>query len=84
MPRVAVIKMRLLHSSLWQMTEFIVDDEIPPYAILSHTWGENEVTFQKWQTLSHTDVQRMTGWKKIEYCRKQAVADGYEWVWADT
>jgi len=76
--------MRLLHSTLWEMTEFFVDDEIPPYAILSHTWGADEVTFSKWQTLSSTEVQRMKGWKKIEYCRAQAVADGHDWVWVDT
>lgn len=28
------------------MKEFISDDELPSYAILSHRWGDEEVTFK--------------------------------------
>lgn len=38
--------MRLLqynNDSEFNLTEFV--DDIPPYAILSHTWGPEEVTF---------------------------------------
>jgi hypothetical protein len=38
--------MRLLHAATGKMKNFIDDDDIPPYAILSHTWGDDEVTFQ--------------------------------------
>jgi hypothetical protein len=35
---------RLLNASTYQLREF--HDNIPPYAIFSHTWTEDEVTFQ--------------------------------------
>jgi len=38
--------MRLLHALRGEIKSFIVDDDIPPYAILSHSWGEEEITFQ--------------------------------------
>lgn len=37
--------MRLLDTHNFKIREFR-DDEIPPYAILSHTWDEEEVIFQ--------------------------------------
>ena len=39
--------MRLLHfnnEGEYSLTQFF--DDIPPYAILSHTWGPEEVTFK--------------------------------------
>ncbi|KAK1756311.1 heterokaryon incompatibility protein-domain-containing protein [Echria macrotheca] len=76
--------MRLLNSRSWRMKEFIIDDEIPPYAILSHTWGDEEVTFRDWDRLPRDEVKSMKGWGKINYCRKQAACNGYDWVWVDT
>ncbi|KAF2111297.1 hypothetical protein BDV96DRAFT_635013 [Lophiotrema nucula] len=38
--------MRLLNTRTLRLTEFI-DDERPPYAILSHTWGKAGVSFQE-------------------------------------
>ncbi|KAK1833626.1 heterokaryon incompatibility protein-domain-containing protein [Podospora conica] len=37
--------MRLLNTSTLELDEFVGND-IPPYAILSHTWGDKEATFQ--------------------------------------
>lgn len=53
----------------------------PEYAILSHTWGDEEVSF-----LDIRDFRqhKLRGWTKIELCCKQAVVDGYDYVWADT
>ncbi|PTB59978.1 hypothetical protein M431DRAFT_514519 [Trichoderma harzianum CBS 226.95] len=48
--------MRLLHASKWHMADFISDDATPRYAILSHTWGLNEVTYHDWKNLSISDV----------------------------
>lgn len=36
--------MRLISCSTYQLDEFFGSD-IPPYAILSHTWGQGEVSF---------------------------------------
>ena len=76
--------MRLLHSSRLELTYFIADEDIPPYAILSHTWGEDEVSLQDWQTLSSFDINFRKGYSKIKRCCEQAQHDGLEWVWADT
>lgn len=43
------------------------DESIPPYAILSHTWGKEEVTFQEWTSLPrHRKLEKRFG-KSIEY-----------------
>jgi hypothetical protein len=36
--------MRLLHAESIQLRSF-EENAIPPYAILSHTWGEDEASF---------------------------------------
>lgn len=40
--------MRLLHTTTYELEEFI-GDTIPPYAILSHTWEGKEVTLRDMQ-----------------------------------
>lgn len=74
--------MRLIRisSSILTLCEFF-GDNIPPYAILSHTWGDEEVTFQHFQS-GHADER--AGYSKIERCCAQALQDGYEYVWIDT
>ncbi|KAK4062013.1 uncharacterized protein Triagg1_10176 [Trichoderma aggressivum f. europaeum] len=76
--------MKLLHASEWRMVDFISDDATPRYAILSHTWGPDEVTYHDWRNLSMSDVKLKAGCAKILACREQAVRDGLEWVWVDT
>jgi hypothetical protein len=72
--------MRLINTATIELSEFF-DKHIPPYAILSHTWGEDEVTFK--------DIRKGTGeskegYKKILYTCAQAKEDGLEWAWCDT
>ncbi len=43
--------MRLLHTSTLKLREFH-DDEIPDYAILSHTWEDGEVSFQEMEFIA--------------------------------
>ncbi|ORY65449.1 uncharacterized protein BCR38DRAFT_432825 [Pseudomassariella vexata] len=66
------------------MPDFISDDDISPYAILSHTWGNDEATRQMWQSIPSSELQLRQGYLKIEHCRKQAVRDGVEWAYSDT
>ncbi|OLN87989.1 Vegetative incompatibility protein HET-E-1-like protein 1 [Colletotrichum chlorophyti] len=70
--------MRLLNVDTFELTEFF-DSNIPPYAILSHTWGSKEFTFQ--------DLQR-EGYKggdtKIDGMCRAARLEGINWVWIDT
>ncbi|KAK8851754.1 HET-like protein [Apiospora arundinis] len=37
--------MRLIHATTLELREFM-PPEVPPYTILSHTWGDEEVSFQ--------------------------------------
>lgn len=54
---------------------------IPPYAILSHTWQQEEVSFQD---VILGQASTKAGWKKVELCCQQVIEDGYEWAWIDT
>jgi len=78
--------MWLLNSKTGDMTEFLSDNDAPPYAILSHTWGDEEVSFADWRALqAHASgVKAKEGFRKIEFCCRQAVKDGLGWVWVDT
>ena len=71
--------MRLLHVSTRELHEFSSDP--PPYAILSHTWGKEEVTFEDLGKPNHTSK---LGYQKIDGCCKQAQLSSFEWVWIDT
>jgi hypothetical protein len=62
-------------------TDLIKD--IPPYAILSHTWGadDDEVTFNDLQSGSG---KSKAGYAKIQFCGEQARKDGLQYFWVDT
>lgn len=72
--------MRLLNAHSRKLEEFY-GDAIPPYAILSHTWGKEEVTFHD---LTKDDHRQKQGYAKIEGCCQQAIREGLTWVWVDT
>lgn len=56
--------------------------ELPPYAILSHTWNHGqEVTFEDLVMGAGRDK---SGWSKIEFCRDRAVMDGLSHFWIDS
>lgn len=71
-------KMRLLDTSNIQLREFI-GDEVPPYAILSHTWGKEEVSYQ-----GLSGARSTKGFQKILRCCTLAKSEGYDYVWIDT
>lgn len=75
--------MRLLHiqdDGSLAYTEF-KKHKIPPYAILSHTWGDGEVTFQD---LVHGTLTELNGYRKIFFCGEQAAKHGLKYFWVDT
>ncbi|MCJ1386317.1 hypothetical protein MMC17_009443 [Xylographa soralifera] len=55
--------------------------DVPAYAILSHTWGKDEVSFQE---VEAGTGKNKAGWEKIQFCAKQAAADGLQYFWIDT
>lgn len=66
----------------YSLTEFF-DDDIPPYAILSHTWGsdDDELTFKDMKKGRKKD---RPGYAKIIFCAKRAAVHGLEYFWIDT
>jgi hypothetical protein len=76
--------MRLLEfdsSGLLRSKDFT--ENIPPYAILSHTWGadDSEVTFDDLKNRSGTSK---AGYTKIQFCGEQAQKDNLQYFWVDT
>ncbi|RAK93833.1 HET domain-containing protein [Aspergillus costaricaensis CBS 115574] len=72
--------MRLINARTLGLEEF-VGHNIPEYAILSHTWGEDEVTFQDMQTPTVTEK---LGYAKIKHSCEKALQDDLGYVWVDT
>ena len=56
-------------------------DKIPPYAILSHTWGAEEVSFID---LVDKSGKSKAGYRKIVFCGEQAARDNLRYFWVDT
>jgi hypothetical protein len=74
--------MRLLNTTTGRLVEFI-GDNVPRYAILSHRWEDEEVTFKDLENLQDGGERKKKGYSKIQGCCNQAITDGYEWVWID-
>ena len=72
--------MRLLNTKSFEFEEFF-DSQIPKYAILSHRWGSEEVSFQEFRKGKKKDSQ---GYNKIRRCCAVADRRGLDWVWIDT
>jgi hypothetical protein len=76
--------MRLLErddTGEFRLTGDIPNDKIPPYAILSHTWGDKEVLFKD---LADGTAKDRAGYAKIRFCGDQARRDGLRFFWVDT
>lgn len=63
------------------LTKDFYPHEIPRYAILSHTWDDEEVLFQE---LQNGTGKNKLGYDKIRFCADQAWEDGLEFCWVDT
>ncbi|KAI1078647.1 HET-domain-containing protein [Whalleya microplaca] len=91
--------MRLIDVKTLELQEFFDPAKMPPYAILSHVWRGEEVTFQEWERVhppsymnpnphhnSNTNaaITRKSGYAKIIGACRRARADGFQYVWCDT
>ncbi|ETS87313.1 hypothetical protein PFICI_01141 [Pestalotiopsis fici W106-1] len=78
--------MRLLQcddTGRFTLTPDLASDHGLPYAILSHTWGPDEVIFTD-ITGTQIDWQQKSGFDKIKFCAEQARRDGLQYFWVDT
>lgn len=79
--------MRLLNVSTLRLEEY-KDSDLPPYAILSHTWlPEGEVAFadlQKAPVHDYLDTRLRGSANKIIDACSRAGKDGHEYMWIDT
>jgi hypothetical protein len=71
--------MKLINAHTLELSRFIEDRHRPPYAILSHTWGDEEMEFRDIMAPVRPDK---AGYAKILKCCAQAAL--YDWVWVDT
>ena len=71
--------MRLLNVNTLRLSEFIND--VPRYAILSHRWETDELTFQD---VSQKYIPHKQGWKKVKAACSIARKSRYQWIWLDT
>lgn len=75
--------MRLIDAKTLRFVEFTDQRKTPKYAILSHTWGEDEVTYADFISPS-SEIEKSNGYAKVRHSARQAVADGLQYVWVDT
>ncbi|KAF5591920.1 het-domain-containing protein [Fusarium pseudoanthophilum] len=77
--------MRLLHTGSYRLFDYF-NDEVPAYAILSHTWGrgpaEREVTFEDIRDSS--DPTTIPNFDKIRDACSLAQSENHEYIWIDT
>lgn len=71
--------MRLIHTKTLELKEFT---RPPPYAVLSHTWEDEEVTLDDMASLRK--ARRKAGFAKIQHTCDTAFRAGIQWAWVDT
>ncbi|KAI0398262.1 heterokaryon incompatibility protein-domain-containing protein [Xylariaceae sp. FL0594] len=77
--------MRLINTATLEFETFSNDPfdiDFPRYAILSHTWEVEEVTFQDMHDLDVARKKR--GFGKIARCCEIALEEGLQWAWIGT
>ncbi|EXJ71135.1 uncharacterized protein A1O5_06129 [Cladophialophora psammophila CBS 110553] len=74
--------MRLINVQTLQIEDFSLKS-VPPYAILSHTWGNDEITLQTWCSPWQWPLLRMRDNKITRTCRL-AKDHHLGYVWIDT
>ncbi|KAF4810779.1 Vegetative incompatibility protein HET-E-1 [Colletotrichum siamense] len=73
--------MWLINTKTLRLEEF-QDYSAVEYAILSHTWGDDEVSFKDMQDFAR--AKRQAGFVKIATTCELALKEGLEYAWVDT
>lgn len=80
-PNTLGIEMWLINTRTLELKEFY-GQQIPSYAILSHRWTADEVSFKDFRNGRRKDS---FGYRKVvEFCKKARFGAGVAWAWADT
>src|ERR1700759_4216772 len=74
--------MRLLNCETLELEEFI-GENVPTYAILSHTWENEEITFQEVSSGSQRFKEKKAYFKISKACHT-ALEQGLSYLWVDT
>ncbi|KAI1451202.1 HET-domain-containing protein [Annulohypoxylon moriforme] len=72
--------MWLINCQSLNLEEFVKD--VPPYAILSHTWGDEEVTFVDMS--NREAAKKKTSYQKIKTTCNVALEHDLRYAWVDT
>jgi hypothetical protein len=72
--------MRLINCETMKL-EFFDNSEAPPYAILSHTWENEEVSFEDFHDEEKRENKK--GWQKIAAICLMAQINGLSHAWVD-
>lgn len=71
---------RLINTQTLALEDFI-GHHIPRYAILSHTWEDEEVTYEEYVS---GDYKHKKGYEKLRMTCVLAAEEGLTYAWADT
>jgi hypothetical protein len=75
--------MQLVHTQTLKLNE-VWDDDVPYYAILSHTWEKSQEVSHREMINLTLEVKKKTGYDKIKKCAVLAKRQEYDRVWIDT
>ena len=75
--------MRLINTDTLQLEDFFTRS-VPEYAILSHTWGPDEVTYQQFISPERQEVVRKAGYNKIRGACEVARSRQFQYIWIDS
>jgi hypothetical protein len=70
-----------LPDGTFRLTEKFINGTNPQYAILSHTWEDEEVTYED---MVEGSGRNKAGYEKIKFCAEQAAIDGLRYFWVDS
>jgi hypothetical protein len=70
--------MRLLHTTKLEVHYFLGD--VPDYAILSHTWEQDEIVFEDLYVGGPAPKNKV-GFAKLCGCCDQARLEGFDYIW---
>jgi hypothetical protein len=75
--------MRLINTATLELKSLIGQD-LPQYAVLSHTWSGEEILFEDVKAGPVNIPRAKAGFPKMRDSCARAQSDGYEYIWIDT